>query len=69
MRETVITFLLLPLLLSASEPKTLTPYDLNVTPPIQIVNRLKAPIAENGYYQNHYYYETNQYAGAIFVFW
>lgn len=52
----------------AGEPKTLTPYDINATPPIQLVNRESRPIAENGYYPNHYYYETDNYASAIAVF-
>ena len=60
--------LLFPILLFATEPKTLTPYDTNVTAYIQIVNKQKPPTAENGYYQNHYYYETNDYGTAIVVF-
>ncbi len=60
--------LFLPILIYAVEPKTVTPYDVNATPPIQIVNKQMLPTAENGYYQNHYYYETNDYGTAIVVF-
>lgn len=64
-----IAFLLLvSSLLYASEPKTYTPFDANVTPPFQIVNKKKVYTAENGYYENHYYYETNSYGSAIAVF-
>ncbi len=68
MRAFTTVFIILTLSVSATEPKTYTPYDRNVTPPIQIVNRQKAPIAENGYYQNYYYYETDQYGEALFTF-
>lgn len=64
----IIFIILLPLSLSSTEPKTLTPFDANVTPPIQIVNRQNAPTAKNGYYQNYYYYQTDSYGSAIAVF-
>lgn len=68
MREKIAAVLLLPSLLSAAEPQTFTPFDANVTPQIQIVNRVKAPTAENDYIYNHYYYETDQFGQAVFVF-
>ncbi len=68
MNAKTFVLMMLTLFLSANEPKTFTPYDINVTPPIQIVNRQKAPIAENGYYQSHYSYQTSNYGSAIAVF-
>ena len=68
MNKRPFILILLPLFLTANEPKTFTPYDVNVTPSIQIVNRQNKPIAENGYYQSHYYYQTDDYGSAIAVF-
>lgn len=69
MRKEVIAVLLLcAALLTAAEPKSFTPFDANVTPHVQIVNRVEKPTAENSYLYNHYYYETDRVGEAVFVF-